>query len=110
MQLYYRLILAIVFGSFGLNAQQGYWQQSADYVMDIDFDTEKHQFKGEQEISYTNNSEDTLTKVFYHLYYNAFQPGSMMDIRSRTISDPDSRVGDRICHLEKDEIGYHNVN
>lgn len=92
-----------------VSAQNGYWQQRADYIMDIDFDTERHQFKGEQEIIYTNNSEDTLRKVFYHLYYNAFQPGSMMDIRSRTIADPDSRVGDRIYHLEENEIGYHRV-
>ena len=110
MQLYGRLLLAIVFGTIALNAQQGYWQQSADYIMDIDFDTEKHQFKGEQQLTYTNNSGDTLTKVFYHLYYNAFQPGSMMDIRSRTISDPDGRVGSRIYHLKEDEIGYHHVN
>ena len=55
---------------------------------------------------YTNNSPDTLTKVFYHLYFNAFQPGSEMDVRSRTIKDPDGRVGDRISKLNEDEIGY----
>ncbi|MEO1054797.1 MAG: M1 family metallopeptidase [Bacteroidota bacterium] len=103
------LLLACVLGVFDAYAQNGYWQQKADYTMDIDFDTEKHQFKGEQEIIYANNSQDTLRKVFYHLYYNAFQPGSMMDIRSRTIADPDGRVRDRIYHLKEDEIGYHRV-
>ena len=34
--------------------------------------------------------------MYYHLYFNAFQPGSMMDVRSRTIEDPDRRVLDRI--------------
>ena len=53
MQLYGRLLLAIVFGSLAMNAQQGYWQQSADYIMDIDFDTENHQFKGEQQFALT---------------------------------------------------------
>ncbi|MCG8373746.1 MAG: M1 family metallopeptidase, partial [Balneolales bacterium] len=48
--------------------------------------------------------------VFYHLYFNAFQPGSMMDVRSRTIADPDGRVRDRILYLDEDEVGYHNVN
>ena len=57
---------------------------------------------GEQELVYKNNSPDTLTKVFYHLYYNAFQPGSMMDARSRTIQDPDHRVEDRIFHLNEE--------
>lgn len=77
--------------------------------MEIDMDAEAHQFEGEQTLAYTNNSPDTLTKVFYHLYFNAFQPGSMMDVRSRTIEDPDSRVGDRIVHLNEEEIGYQRI-
>ena len=82
-----------------------YYQQRADYVMDIKIDDETQRLYGEETITYTNNSPDTLEKIFYHLYYNAFQPGSMMDVRSRTIEDPDSRVGDRISKLNEDEIG-----
>ncbi len=88
----------------------GYWQQEVKYTMDIDFDVTKHQFSGKQEVLYTNNSPDTLNEVFYHLYFNAFQPGSMMDVRSRNIVDPDKRVGDRISKLSKEEIGYHTIN
>lgn len=77
--------------------------------MNIDVDTEKHQFTGTQKLVYTNNSPDVLDRVYYHLYFNAFQPGSMMDVRSRTIADPDRRVGDRIYHLPDDEIGYHHI-
>lgn len=58
----------------------------------------------------TNNSPDTLNKVFYHLYFNAFQPNSMMDVRSRTIVDPDRRVGDRISKLKGDEQGFIKVS
>ncbi len=86
-----------------------YWQQKAYYEMDIDFDTKKHQFEGEQSIKYVNNSPDTLSHIFYYLFYNAFQPNSMMDVRSRTISDPDPRVGDRISNLDKSEIGYQKI-
>ncbi|NNC82187.1 MAG: M1 family metallopeptidase [Flavobacteriales bacterium] len=101
------LLLIILVGtpSF-LSAQAADWQQHADYVMDIDMDVDKHRYKGQQTLTYTNNSPDTLDRVFYHLYFNAFQPGSMMDVRSRTIADPDGRVKDRIQSLEKDEIGY----
>ncbi len=87
-----------------------YWQQHVDYKMEIDVDVEKYQYKGKQELVYTNNSPDTLRRVFYHLHFNAFQPGSEMDVRSTTISDPDSRVGDRISKLQPDEIGYIKVN
>ncbi|MFT4982127.1 MAG: hypothetical protein ACI9UR_001993, partial [Bacteroidia bacterium] len=75
--------------------------------MEIDMDVEKNQYTGKQKLVYSNNSPDVLTKVFYHLYFNAFQPGSMMDIRSRTIADPDPRVGERISRLQPEEIGYH---
>lgn len=87
-----------------------YWQQHVDYKMEIDMNVENYQYSGKQQLKYTNNSPDTLTTVFYHLYFNAFQPGSEMDIRSTTIADPDSRVGNRISNLTPSEIGYIKVN
>ncbi|WP_027138044.1 M1 family metallopeptidase [Gaetbulibacter saemankumensis] len=87
-----------------------YWQQHVDYKMDIDMDVDNYQYKGKQTLVYTNNSPDVLNKVFYHLYFNAFQPGSEMDVRSRNIADPDGRVKDRISKLNSDEIGYIKVN
>ena len=89
---------------------QCYWQQKVDYTMDIDFNHITHQFKGKQKLVYTNNSPDELNQVYYHLYFNAFQPGSMMDIRSLTIVDPDRRVGDRISKLKPEEQGFQKVN
>ena len=65
----------------------GYWQQEVDYTMDIDMDVNTNRFTGTQQLVYTNHSPDTLHRVFYHLYFNAFQPGSMMDVRSRTIME-----------------------
>ena len=88
----------------------GYWQQHVDYTMDIDMDVKTYQYKGIQKLVYTNNSPDVLDKVFYHLYFNAFQPNSQMDVRSRNIQDPDRRVGDRISKLSPSEIGYIKVN
>ena len=102
------LLFTLLFLNTSLKAQD-YWQQAVDYTMDIDFDHENHQFKGIQKLKYTNNSPDELSKVFYHLYFNAFQPGSMMDVRSRNLPDPDSRVGDRISKLKPNEIGYQNI-
>jgi len=102
------VLSALSFSITPLYAQgnTSYWQQNADYKMDVQMDVKNYQYKGKQELKYTNNSPDTLNKVFYHLYFNAFQPGSEMDIRSLTIKDPDSRVGDRISKLSPTEIGY----
>ena len=49
-------------------SQKGYWQQHVDYTMNIDMDVHTNRFTGDQELVYKNNSPDTLTKVFYHLY------------------------------------------
>ena len=91
-------------------AKDTYWQQHVDYTMDVDVDVNKYQYKGKQTLVYTNNSPDDLDKVFYHLYFNAFQPGSQMDVRSLNIKDPDRRVRDRISKLKPEEIGYIKVN
>ena len=87
-----------------------YWQQHADYTMDIDMDVNSYQYKGKQKLVYTNNSPDDLDRVFYHLYFNAFQPGSQMDIRSLNIKDPSVKIADKISKLKPDEIGYIKVN
>ena len=105
----YLLLLLINFT--GLSAQNNfeYWQQHVDYTMDVTVDVSLNAYSGTQQLVYTNNSPDDLSVVFYHLYFNAFQPGSEMDVRSITISDPDSRVDDRISRLEKEDYGFMNV-
>ena len=87
-----------------------YWQQRVEYKISINFDHKNHQFEGKQNLKYFNNSKDTINKVFFHLYFNAFQPGSMMDVRSRSLPDPDRRVMDRISKLNTNEIGFHQIN
>ena len=104
------IIFINVFFYFQVSGQKTYWQQQISYDIDVDFNHQNHQFNLTEKITYYNNSPDNLNKVFFHLYYNAFQPGSMMDVRSRTIADPDSRVLDRIQSLNKDEIGFQKIN
>ena len=91
-------------------SSSNYWQQHVNYKMDIDMNVNNYQYKGKQELVYTNNSPDDLHKVFYHLYFNAFQPGSQMDARSRNIKDPSGKIGDRISKLSPSEIGFIKVN
>lgn len=103
-------MLAVMGAMSLLQAQTVRWQQKVKYEMDVTMDVVKNQYKGTQKLHYTNNSPDTLHQAFYHLFYNAFQPNSMMDVRSRTIADPDRRVGDRIFNLKPEEIGTLKVN
>ncbi len=91
-------------------AQPGYWQQQVDYTMEVNMDVETFQYTGTQKLVYTNNSPDQLNRVFYHLYFNAFQPGSEMDLRLQSIQDPDGRMIEngksRIASLSESEMGY----
>jgi len=122
-----RKIILLSFLSLGLNsafAQSApYWQQHADYKMEVAMDVKNYQYKGKQELVYTNNSPDTLKKVFYHLFPNAFQPGSEMDARLHFIKDPDGRMvtkikgadgketkQSRIENLKPNEIGFLKIS
>jgi hypothetical protein len=81
--------------------------------MDVNMDVKTYQYTGTQKLVYTNNSPDALNRVFYHLYYNAFQPGSEMDMRLQSIKDPDGRMMEngksRIASLSESEMGYLHV-
>ncbi len=105
-------LFLVFLSSFEISIAQpgpGYWQQAVDYKMEIDMNVETNRFDGHQVLTYTNNSPDTLDRAFYHLFFNAFQPNSMMDKRSRTIDDPDRRVSDRIYHYDETEIGFQDI-
>ncbi|MGB3115475.1 MAG: M1 family metallopeptidase [Ferruginibacter sp.] len=114
-----KLFLTVVFvtACIQMLAQPGRWQQRANYTMHIDMDVQTNRFTGKQRIEYFNNSPDKLNRLFYHLYFNAFQPGSSMDVRSRELGktlfnnrpDWDTRVKDRISKLKDDEIGYQKI-
>jgi hypothetical protein len=108
-----RKIILLSFLSFGLNsafAQNApYWQQHVDYKMEVSMDVKNYQYKGKQELVYTNNSPDTLRKVFYHLYPNAFQPGSEMDARLHSIKDPDARMVNKVKDAEGKEVKQSRI-
>ncbi|MBK9177868.1 MAG: M1 family metallopeptidase [Flavobacteriales bacterium] len=100
-----QVLLITVLSTTAVQAQCDRWQQRVRYDMRVELDAATHRFKGATALAYTNNSSDTLREVFFHLYFNAFRPGSEMDVRSRTIADPDARVTDRIAALNPHEMG-----
>ena len=120
-QLYATIIFIGLF--FTTTAQPDRWQQRINYDMDVQLNVETNIVKGVERITYYNNSPDTLYKVFFHMFWNAFQPNSSMDVRSRQlgqtvlgmdkegkeIRDWDKRVTDRIISLLPNEIGFINV-
>lgn len=96
--------------SQALPVRNGYWQQRITCTMKVDFDVQSHQYTGTQTLEYFNNSTDTLNKVFYHLYYNAFRPGSEMHEWTKRLPDPDTRILSKIEQMTPAEIGFMRVS
>ena len=107
-------VFCILFITVSAQKHKDYWQQRIAYTMNVSMNVEDYTFKGSSQIEYTNHSPDTLNRVFFHLYFNAFRPGSDMDARLQTVSDPDGRMltkekSSRISVLAENEAGYLRV-
>lgn len=94
--------------SVGVCLQAEDWQQRLKYTMEIDFDSHHHRFEGQQQLTYYNHSPDTISRIYYHLYFNAFQPGSAMDVWNQNVIDPDIRIS-KIGQLQAEEYGFLHV-
>jgi hypothetical protein len=84
-------------GSSGAPGPQ-YWQQRADYKIDVTLDEDNRRITASETISYTNHSPDTLRYIWLQLDQNRFRddsaartaesaanPGSTADIEQRDI-------------------------
>lgn len=117
----FTLLICLCLVQLAFAQRKGYWQQKVDYKIDVDMKEKSYQYDGKMQLKYTNNSGQSLNKVYFHLYFNAFQPGSMMDNRLQNIPDPDKRMAtnvgtkenpkyvSRISELKPDQIGYQKV-
>ena len=115
MKPFFTFLFGIAFFASTAQKHPEYWQQEINYKMNVDVSIEDYTYTGTSKVVYTNNSPDTLGRVFFHLYFNAFQPGSDMDQRLQSIVDPDSRMIDenrfsRIAQLSENEEGYLHVS
>ena len=75
---------------------EGYWQQDVAYKIEAFVNDTTDIIEGDFfELTYWNNSPDTLTEFFFHLYQNAFQPHSHMhDLY--TYNDRDLKYGEYV--------------
>lgn len=114
MQKIILLTLSLVFGMVAAQ-QNAYYQQYAQYKMDIDVDANNFTYAGKQTITYSNNSPDELKVIYFHLYWNAFKPNSMMDQRVQSQGKSgDSRLQvngiSRLASIPKDQEGAQNIH
>src|SRR5919206_4303477 len=97
------LLLALQQGSFTTPPSGdtvGYWQQRITYRVVATLDETAQRLRARGELTYVNNSPDTLRELYLHQYLNAFRPGSAW-------SAADAREGRvRFQHLRDPDYGY----
>jgi hypothetical protein len=86
-----------------------YWQQQADYKIEVVLDQEQRSIKGSQTIVYTNNSPHTLKYLWLQLDQNRFKKDSLEN-RSVTESQPDRLSFDRLRKLQSMSDQRHGFN
>ena len=86
-------------------SQKEYWQQEVNYEMVIDVNVENHTYNGTQKLVFTNNSPESLDRVFYHLYFNAFKPGTDLEQNSRYSTDDSRTMSKNILMLDEKDWG-----
>jgi len=55
---------------------KNYWQNTAKYDLSIDFNPASRLLKGKVQVTYTNNSPDTLKEIWFKLYPNLYKKGT----------------------------------
>jgi len=75
---------------------KNYWQNTADYTIKVAFEPATRRVTGTVDITYVNNSLDTLTQIWFKLYPNLYQRGAE---RASNISPEDVTEGVQLERL-----------
>ena len=82
---------AVTRGTRTATGQPGpkYWQNRADYSIQVRFDPRTRLVSGTESIVYTNNSPDTLRQLLFKLYPNLYKKGAsrLQSIRPDDVTD-----------------------
>jgi hypothetical protein len=80
----------------------GYWQNRADYQIDVTFDPVTRILKGSETITYFNNSPDTLNQLIIHLFPNLYKKGNARDFDVEPGDESDGVIIEQMKVNEKD--------
>lgn len=78
---------------------ENYWQNRADYEIEVRLDPKIQLIKGEETISYSNNSPDSLKGIVLRFYQDIYQIGNMRDFQ---LDSADIHAGTSIFYVKLD--------
>ncbi|MEP6673931.1 MAG: M1 family metallopeptidase [Ferruginibacter sp.] len=66
-----------------------YWQNKANYSISINFDPSSRMITGTEDITYFNESPDSLKEILFKLYPNLYKKGAprLMNIQAQDLTD-----------------------
>ncbi len=100
-----RQFIFFLLAAFGLQltAFSQYWQQQVNYTIDVSLNDKEHTLDAFEKIEYINNSPDTLTFIWFHLWPNAYK-------NDRTaFTDQELENGNtKFYFSDKEQKGYIN--
>ncbi|MCA0427193.1 MAG: M1 family metallopeptidase [Bacteroidetes bacterium] len=62
---------------------QANWQQKVDYTIEVKLDPERRMLSASEQFVYTNNSPETLTEIYLHLWPNAYSDNSSQLVKQQ---------------------------
>ena len=83
-----------------------YWQQRADYVIEVELDEEDRELTGEVTITYTNGSPDTLRYLWLNMDQNRFAGDSMYVAQRNSNGDEKESYGTLKAEYEHRDGNY----
>lgn len=83
---------------------KNYWQNSADYKINVQVFPKVKLLKGNETITYFNNSPDTLKELVFRLYQNIYQNGAPRDFG---LSKKDLHDGVKIKSIRLNEVSFN---
>lgn len=107
MKHYMALLLLLQAAGLLSQAPSGYWQQRVEYQIDVRLDDQTHAVQGRVKVKYFNQSPDTLRRVFFHLYWNAFQPNSAYAKWAKHSNDV--LTNKKLFDLKPEETGKQDI-
>ena len=71
-QIQFLLVFSMIVGTFPKIFSQQYFQQKANYTIDVILNDKSHELTAFEKVEYINNSPDTLQLLYFHLWPNAY--------------------------------------
>ena len=98
-----KLVVFCIIIAAAVNAAD-YWQQDVAYRIKVTLDTEAHTLTGAEQLTYTNNSPDSLSFIRLHTYPNAYRDDNSVYAREKRAA-----ASTRFHFAKKDERGFMEI-